>query len=87
MVVRFVWEACCYLQKGTRIPPGGVKDADPSSIGVRRDEKDDKEGRLRMIEARRINWLNRRMVRELVMELVDNTSTEAVVGHIKNIMV
>ena len=47
-------------------------------IGIRRevtkDEKDDKEGRLRRMEARRLNWLNRRMVRELVMELVENTT-------------
>ena len=55
------------MQKDTRIPRG-VNDMDPSSMeGVRRevtkDEIDDKEERLIRMEARRLKWLNRRMVR------------------------
>ena len=84
------------MQKGIRIPPGGwgVKDTDPSStliVGVRKelpeDEKDEKGERLKRMEARRGAWVNRRMVKELVLELVGSTSTMAMMDPLKNMMV
>ena len=82
MALHIIHYACMLIVAGGHQDTSqGVKDTDPSSnsmVGVRRgvtkDERDDKEGRLRRMEERRLNWLNRRMVRELVMELVENTT-------------
>jgi hypothetical protein len=68
------------LQKGLR-KPLGVKDKDSSTTGcilvgreVPEDEKDEKGERLRRMEPRRSAWVKRRMVKELVLELVESTS-------------
>ena len=69
-------------------------DTDPSTIGVvgaeskvLEDDRDEKGERLRRMEARRCAWANRRMVRELVLGLVESTSTMSVTAHLKNMVV
>ena len=69
-------------------------DTDPSTTGVvgaesnmLEDDRDEKGERLRRMETRRCAWANRRMVRELVLGLVETTSTMSVTAHIKNMVV
>jgi hypothetical protein len=48
------------------------------------DEKDEKEARLRRMEARRTRWLNNMMVKELLLEVVGNASKNALINHVKS---
>jgi hypothetical protein len=70
--------------------PGGVKYTDPSAVGVRKDTLDDKvdekDARLRRMEARKTGWLNKMMAKELLLEMVENASKHAVINHVRSVL-
>ena len=50
------------------------------------DKVDEKEARLRRMEARKTGWLNKMMVKELLLEMVGNASKHAVINHVRSVV-
>ena len=48
------------------------------------DGKDEKEARLRRMEPRRTGWLNKMMVKELLLEVVENARKNALISQIRS---
>jgi hypothetical protein len=49
-------------------------------VDTARKEREEKEERLRRMLKRKESWLNKMMVKEVVLELIDNTSNQAMMG-------
>ena len=50
------------------------------------DKVDEKEARLRRMEARKTGWLKKMMVQEVLLEMVGNASKHAVINHVRSVV-